>query len=378
MSGSPDRGRLLRRVALILAAVGAGFLAAALFGGPAAASDPAGGSSGDAREPLVSPLIGATVRVALGGTSTTPASRSTPTPTVGADDRPVRRPAVPIGTTVGGIHRARSTTAPGRPEVAAGPATRTPVVAGVVGRPAVRPGPARADRRAVPGADVGSRAVDRRRQPVSAGVAAPGSILTPAGPSVVGLVVAPLRQVLRVVCAGPVGAVVTAFTRVTDAVLAPVLGAVTAPILGPPAPSSPSPPPSGAGVAPVSGPPAVPLPAAPRSAGTPQPHAIPVVPGVVPAPASASGFGPTRSAGSVGPVGSGGARVRLALASSPRPAGPLPLTDQAAAAAPHGPQPGSGLSAAAGWLTRCAAGRAREAGTLVVPGRSPSVVARPG
>ncbi len=188
--------RLARRIVLIAVAVGAGFVVAALFQGPAAADGIRGGSDAEPRREiggLVEPVLRLTV-----------AQR----PSQDASPAPVPLPRVDASAPAG----------------ASEPETLRPASL------------ARAAHRT----DRSRPAAESPRQSATA-VPDPPVAHRPGDSPVVGLINAPLPYVVDLVNTVPIRPAVTAVLHVVDAVLPPVLDAVIVPAATPPLPVPPVP-----------------------------------------------------------------------------------------------------------------------------------------
>lgn len=371
---SDGLARFVRRVVLIAAAVGAGFLVAALFDGPAVASAADRTGSGEHHQHI---------RVALDSSGS-----------LARQERPARRdhpagggaarPVTLLRAVVGGLAAAPDRTHPARTPSSGdassvvAPRTRTPLSFGVDGgRPADRPAERRADRRQNSAGGLGRRAADRQGPRVPARSPTPLAGPSVARPAVVALVVAPLPHVVRAVDTVPIPSLVATLIRAAGAVLSPVLGLVSGPAVPPsPGPTAPPPAPaaeSGSGRA--TGPTARPLTASESPRG---PRPAPALARAAPTmakPPSASVVGPV---GPAAPIGRGAVRPCPESASSGQPGRPVPPADKAAAGVQDGPGPGPGLLRAPGWPSRCRPGQFQDPVPVLVEGRSPSAVARPG
>ncbi|MGC4856604.1 hypothetical protein ACLQ24_25335 [Micromonospora sp. DT4] len=360
--------RLARRVALLAVAVGAGFLLAALFQGPAAA-DGTRSSSGDELRRQVGTLVEPVTRVTVAERPDRDRPRA-----VGTHHRRDDTPGGPPTGAIGGVVRARDalpSTGPRRPRRAARvsvppPRVGTSVPAGATGHEELRPASvARAAHRPARRAHPPRPADDPPRPAAPDPLGLPG----PVGSLTAGLVT-PLPHVVGMVRALPIQPLVTALLRVVDAVLPPDLGAVivpraprliTLPALGRAAVPVTDPVPAPALLPPSANPPLSPV----RAAAAPSSAARPPTSGTEPAPFTAA---TGRPAARPGPV----------AAKNGLPGRPVTPADQDAAGVDEGSPPAPGLIRPADRPSYVDAKRPRDLVPLLIERRTPSVVARPG
>ncbi|GAA2184750.1 hypothetical protein GCM10009848_11370 [Micromonospora lupini] len=364
---------------LIAAAVGAGFLLAALFQEPAAADgirDHVGDEPHRQLHALVEPLTRLTV---------TERSEDARPRVVRADAPRHDRPGAPLAGAVGSVVAPRGVTLPAVPRRSTHasrgsvplPRVGATVPAGTAERPRLRPvSPAPAAHRPVRHGQPSRPAADPAPRPAS--VAADASALpVPAGSLAVGLITAPLPHVVDIVRMVPIQSVIIALVRVIDAVLPPALRAVIPPATPPlTAPRAPGP-----AEVPVTGSPpvaAVPTPPA-DSALPPVPAACVAVRATAPPPPSAPP--PMSVAGPAGPTASTGHHATrpaaLAVAAG-YPVRPVAPVDQDAAGVNDRSTPGPGLIRPADRQLPVGTGVPCALVPLLVESRAPSAIARPG
>ncbi|MEU8424294.1 hypothetical protein AB0C15_25820 [Micromonospora sp. NPDC048835] len=372
--------KLARRVALVAVAVGAGFVVAALFQGPAAA----GGTpdwSGAGSHPQIDALVEPVARL-------TAAQRPGPgrQPAAGTDDR-LRAPLT--GAADGAAAHEQAPSKKPRPVTAPPPASVPPPRPGAtVAPPATERGKlrpaevARTAHRIVHRGDRSRPAADRPRQPAAAvadlpvapdltAVAdLPAAHVLDESP-VVALVTAPLPHVVDLVNTLPIRPVVTALLGVADAVLPPDLGVAVVPAATPAPRVPPALGPVAAG--PVTGPVrAAPVPTSPAvPALAPTPAASAPAPSAPPATAVADPASPTV------PTGHRTHRESVTEAGE-LPVRPVAPADQDAAGADNRKTPAPGLARPLDRQTRENAGRPRHVVPLPVESRTFSPVPRPG
>ncbi|MEU8327647.1 hypothetical protein [Micromonospora sp. NPDC048839] len=393
-----DRLRgLVRRMVLFATAVGAGFLLAALFQGPAAAD---GMRSGSGAEP----------RLEIGGlvepvTRLTEAARPDQDRkrTAGADDRRAGAPDTPVTRAIGDVVAPRDTTpAPRAPRSAGTSTVSVPLprvdTSGAAEGESLRPASsARADHRPtrrVPAARPTADPVRQAARAVPELPAMPRPAGTPAAdlitaalphvtdiaraalPRVTDIARAALPRVIGTVSAVPIPPVVTALCLVRDAALAPALDAMIVPS----APAPPTPPRLGPAAVPLAGPVPAPAPTVPT------PQAQPAKPALAPvhAPATAAAMAPPPWLSVVEPAhtrastGHPAARPDPVSADADLPRRPVTPADQDAAGADDGSPPGPGLVRPADRQAHLRAGQLRDLVPLLVESRAPAPIARPG
>ncbi|MFG1653318.1 hypothetical protein ACGFIE_25650 [Micromonospora sp. NPDC049275] len=373
--------RLARRVVLIAAAVGAGFLLAALFQEPAAA-DGIRSHPGDEPHRQLRALVEPIARLTVAERSADARPR-----VVRADKTPHDRLRAPLAGAIGGVVAPRDLTppaAPRRPTNASRGSVPLPrvgatVPSGTVERTQLRPAsPASVTHRpaphgrpsrpaAGPGPGPAPSAADAPALPVPAHPLAPP---VPAGSLAVGLITAPLPHVVDIVRAVPIQSVIIALVRVTDALLPPALRAVIPPAAPPlAAPRAPGP-----AELPVTGSP--PVTAVPTS---PAPPPVPAACGVARATAAAPlpmfVAGPARSAASTGHAAVRSAPLAVAVDHPVRPVAPV---DEDAAGVDNGSTPVPGLILPVDRQSPLGTGVPCALVPLAVESRAPSAIARPG
>ncbi|RQX15129.1 hypothetical protein DDE19_20720 [Micromonospora ureilytica] len=365
---------LARRLVLIAAAVGAGFVVAALFQGPAAADGVRGGSDA-ALHREIGGLIEPVARLTVADRPSHDRQRA-----AGADDRRRDKLRAPLAEPIGGVVAPREkapSTEPRRLTAASSPVNPplpragASLPAGAAEREGLRPASvARAAHRSAHRVDLSRPATDPPRKPASA-APNPPALHAPAASLVVGLITAPLPYVVDIVSTVPIRPVLVALLHVADAVLPPVLGPVTVPAATPPLPVPPVLGPAAGPVTDPAPPPAVPTPpAAPALA--PVRAAVPQTPA---APPPMSVVGPARATAPTG---------RLATHPGPLdaagvfPGQPVTPSDQDAAGVDNGSAPGSGLVRPLDRQAHFGAGQPCDLVPLLVESRTPSAIARPG
>ncbi|WP_327035279.1 hypothetical protein [Micromonospora ureilytica] len=363
---------LARRLVLIAAGVGAGFVVAALFQGPAAAEGVHGGSGAKLHREIGA-LVEPVARLTVADRPSHDRQRA-----AGAGDRRRDKLRAPLAEPIGGVVAPREkapSTEPRRLTAASSPVNPplpragASVPAGTAEREELRPASvARAAHRSAHRADLARPATDPPRQPATAG---PPALHAPAASPAVGLITAPLPYVVDIVSTVPIRPVLVALLRVADAVLPPVLGPVTIPAATPPLPVPPALGPAAGPVTDPAPPPTVPTPSA-EPALAPVPAAVPQTPA---APPPMSVVGPARATAPTG---------RLATHPGPLDAGgvfpgqPVTPADQDAAGVDNGSTPGSGLVQPLDRQAHFGAGQPCDLVPLLVESRTPSAIARPG
>lgn len=381
-SAAPVAGRLrrlARRLVLIAAAVGAGFLLAALFQGPAAAdgirSDPGNEPHRQIRA-LVEPIARLTVAERSAGER----------PRVVRADKPrPDRPRAPLAGAIGSVVTPRDvtpSTPPRRPRDASPGSVPLPRVGaavppGAAERARLRPAsPAPAAHRPTRHGHPSRPAADPAPRPVPAAAEA-HALPVPAGSLAVGLITAPLPHVVAIVRTVPIQSVIVALLRVTDAVLPPDLRAVippaTPPLTAPPAPGP-------ATVPMTDSPPVAAAPTPPADSAVSPVRAAPVVvcataapPPAAPPPMSVAV--PTRPTASKGHLAARPAPLAVAAELPGRPVAPV---DQEAAGVDNGSTAGPGLIRPVDRQSPLASGVPCELVPLLVESHAPSAIARPG
>ncbi|MEU4338051.1 hypothetical protein AB0F59_25925 [Micromonospora lupini] len=364
---------LARRMALIAAAVGAGFLLAALFQEPAAAD---GIRSHPGDEPhrqlraLVEPIARLTVAERPEGVS----------PRVVRADTPRHDPPrAPLAGAIGSVVAPRDVTPPAASRrsthVSRGsvplPRVGATVPAGTAERPRLRPAsPAPAAHRPVRRGQPSRPATDPAPRPVPAAGNAP-ALPVPAGSLAVGLITAPLPHVVDIVRTVPIQSVVIALFRVIDAALPPALRPVIPPATPPlTAPRTPGP----ADVPVTGSPPVAAVPTPPAGSALPPVPAACVAVRATAAPPPMSVAGPARLTASTRHH-TRPAPLAVAADSPVRPGAPV---DQDAAGVDDGSTPGPGLIRPADRQSSLGAGVPCALVPLLVESRAPSAIARPG
>ncbi|MET8042280.1 hypothetical protein ABZU25_15640 [Micromonospora sp. NPDC005215] len=377
--------RLTRRVVLFVVAVGAGFLLAALFQGPAAAD---GLRSGSGFEPQLE--IGGLVEPV---TRLTEAAHPHPDRqrAAGADDRHESSPDAPLTGAVGGVVAARDATpAPMSRRSADASPVSVPLsrvdATGAAQRERLQPtSSAHAAHRPARRVQTSPQPADPVRQPPSvapamhrpAGTPAPGLITAPL-PHVVNIVTAPLPHIVSIVSAVPIRPVVRTLCHVTDAVLAPALDVTIVPAAPPPL----APPALRRARAPMADPPPTPtMPTPPAPAAGSAESAVAAVPAeAVPPPAvpprmSVVGPAPPSPGASTGHLA---ARPDPVTAAADLPGRPVTPADQDAAGADDGSPPAPGLVWPADRQSHLGAGQPCDLVPPLVQSRAPAPIARPG
>ncbi|MFI6785156.1 hypothetical protein [Micromonospora sp. NPDC050276] len=354
---------------LIAAAIGAGFVLAALFQGPAAADGTRGGSGDEPHRQiggLAEPIARFTVAERPGQDRQRAAG----------DDGRHDRLRAPLAGAIGGVVAARDATPPTGPRRLAAasspakvplPRVGTSVPAGAAERERLRPASvARAAQRV----EMSRLATDRARQPASA-APDPPAVHGPADAPVVGLITAPLPSVVDIVSTVPVRPVVMALLGVADAVLTPDLGAVIVPAATPPLPV---PPVRGPAAVPVTAPAAIPtVPTSPANPALAPVHAAALPTPAAPPPTSA--VGPARAMSTTRHLTVKAGPVTAEGDLSGQPVAPV---DQDAAGVGDGSTPGPGLAWPLDRPSRLGAGQPCDLVPLLVESRTPSGIARPG
>ncbi|MFG1917399.1 hypothetical protein [Micromonospora sp. NPDC048898] len=401
--------RLARLMVLFAAAVGAGFLLAALFDGPAAASGMRGGA-GDDPQTRIGALVQPVARLTVARLPDPHRQRAT-----GADARRDGHPDAPLAGTIAAAPRDAKSSTPPRQSKGVSPALVSPPRVDATGaakrarlrpaspapaghRPALPAHPSRPDaappRRAASTAPATPAAhgpadpptVDPTTAPLphlvdTATAALPrvADTANAALPPVVDFVSVALPHVVEIV---PIRPVVLALLGVIDAVLAPVLDVVVVPA-APPPPALRAPGPPAVPVADPTPAPTVPAPPAPPAGPTdptdPADAAlVPVsvtavlTPAAPPRVSVAECTHPTTSTRHLA------ARPGPVLTAADPPGGPVAPVDQDAAGVDDGSTPGLGLVRAADRQSHLGVTQARALLPLLVEGRTPSGIARPG
>ncbi|MEW2144471.1 hypothetical protein AB0869_16840 [Micromonospora vinacea] len=365
--------RLARRLVLIAAAVGAGFVVAALFQGPAAAGGMPSGS-GDEPHRRIGGLVESVARLTVAEHPSQDRHRA-----AAADDHRHDRPRAPLAGPIGGVVAPREkapSTEPRRPTSA--PPVSVPLrrVGASVAPPAAEReglGPAsvaRAAHRSAHRVYLSRPAADPPRQPATA-VPDASAVHAPAYSPVLGLVTAPLPYVVDIVSTVPIRPVVMALLRVTDAVLPPALDPVIVPGV---APALPAPPALGPTAVPVTEP--APVPTVPTPPAGPALVSVRVaVPSTPAAPPPTSVVGPARATASTGHLAARPAPVAARGVLSGEPVAPA---DQDAAGVDSGSAPGPGLVRPVDRQSHLGAGQPCDLVPLLVESQTPSAIARPG
>lgn len=352
-----------RRLVLIAAAVGAGFVVAALFQGPAAADGLRSGS-GDEPHRTLGGLVESVARFTVAERPNQGRHRA-----AGADDSRRHGHHTPLAGPTGGtvVPRDRPLSTESR-RLTGASRVGAPVPPGAAAeRKRLRPASvARAAHRV----GLSRPAADPPRKPATAAPKPPalhGQGDLPA----VGLITAPLPYVVDVVSTVPIRPVVMALLRVADAVFRPAVCPVTVPGATPPLPSPPA---LGLAAVPVTHP--APIPTVPPPLGgpalTPVPAAVPPAPAT---PPRLSVVGPTRATAPTGRLAAHPAPVEPEGEHSGQPVAPA---DQDAAGVDSGSTPGPGLVRPLDRQSHLAAGQPCELVPLLVESRTPSAIARPG
>ncbi|MFD6679546.1 hypothetical protein [Micromonospora parva] len=378
---------------LIAVAVGAGFVVAALFQGPAAA-DGAHSEPGAEPQRKLGALVEPVVRLTAAQRPDEDRQRATR-----ADERRRDRPRAPLAGLIGGVVAPREQTPTTEPRRApdAPPASVPPPRADA----SVPPGAAepdtlqpasvvRAAHRAAHRAEPPRRAAEAPRPPATADVINrhlardagldqrapnPPTLHVPGDSPLVGLVTAPLPHVVDIVRAVPIRPLVAALLHVVDAVLPPALDTVVVPAATPQPPvppalgPAPAPVPAVTDPAPVPTvptPPADPPPPPAPAAAPPAPAAPAQMPVVGPAPPTAS---TTRyRAVPREPVDGAGEFSGL----------PVMPVDQDAAGVDDRSKPGPGLARPVDRQSHLGAVQPGDLAPLLVESRTPAAIARPG
>lgn len=354
--------RSARRLVLISAAVGAGFVVAALFQGPAAADGMHSGS-GDGPHRTIGGLVESVVRLTVAERPHQDRQRA-----VGADDsrHGLRTPlAGPTGGAVVTREKQPST----EPRRWTG-ASRlgAPVPPGAAAeRGKLRPGSVA--HRSAHRVGLSRPAADPPRKPATA-APKPPALPGPGASPVVGLITAPLPHVVNIVSTVPIRPVVMALLCVADAVLPPALGEVVVPAATPPPPV---PPVLGPAAVPVTDP--APLPTAPTPPTDPAPAPVrAAAPPTPAAPPLMSVVGARPTASTARPA----ADPEPAAARGEHPGGPVAPADQDAAGVDNGSTPAPGLVRPLDRQSHLGAGPPCDLVPLLVESRTPSAIARPG
>ncbi|RAO25060.1 hypothetical protein MED15_00818 [Micromonospora noduli] len=370
-ASAPDRSaplaagrlrRLARRLVLLAAAVGAGFVMAALLQGPAAADGMRSGS-GDEPHRRIGGLVESVARLTIAERPNQDRQRA-----AAAGDRRHDRPRAPLMAPTGGVATPREDPPATEPRRSAG-ASRfgASVPPGATERERLRPASvARAAQRV----DLPRPAAPAPRQPATA-APDPLAVRTPAESTVVGLITAPLPYVVDIVSTVPIRPVVMGLLRVTDAVLPPPLCPVIVPGAAPRLPAPPALVPTAvpvtepAPVLTVPMPPAGPTLALVRAAAPPAPAAPPPMSVVVPTRATA-------------PTGHVAARPAPVAAPGLLSGEPVAPADQDAAGVDNRSTPAPGLVRPLDRQSHLGAGQPCDLVPLLVESRTPSAIARPG
>ncbi|PYC74939.1 hypothetical protein C7C45_03350 [Micromonospora arborensis] len=365
-------------MALIALAVGAGFLVAALFQGPAAAD---GTRSGSGHEPhrQIGGLVEPVARLITVAERPSQERQQA----AGADDRRHDRPRAPLAGTIGGVVAPRDATPSTGPRRSAGaspvsvplPRVGASVPPGAAERERLRPvSVARATHRPASSAGPSRLAADPPQPPATAATGVHGLADSPA----VALITAPLPSVVDTVSAvtlQPVAMalrpVAMALFCVADVVLPPAVGAVIVPAAASPLPAPPA---LGPAAVPVTDPapvPTVPTPSADSTVASVRAAALPIPA----APPPISVVGPARSTASTGHLA---ARPGPVAAGADLPGRPVAPVDQDAAGVDDGSTPGPGLVWPVDRQSHVGPGQPCDLVPLLSDSRTPSVIARPG
>ncbi|MEU8087127.1 hypothetical protein AB0B57_26360 [Micromonospora sp. NPDC049101] len=396
---------------LFAAAVGAGFLLAALFDGPAAAGGIRGGA-GDDPQARIGGLVEPVTRLTVARLPDPHRQRPT-----GADARRDGHPDTPLAGTIAAAVAPRDATSstPPRPPKGASPALVSPPRVDPTGagkrerlrpaspahpsRPAAAPPRQAASTAPAAHGPADPPATDRATAPLITATlphvidianATLSPVIDTANatlPPVVDIANATLPHVVdtasvalpHVVEIVPIRPVVLALLGVTDAVLAPVLDAVVVPAAPPPPARRALGPPA----VPVADPtpaPTVPTPPAPPAdpTGPADPALVPVsvtavlTPAAPPRVSVAECTRPTASTRHLA------ARPGPVLAAADPPGGPVAPVDQDAAGVDDGSTPGPGLVRAADRQSHLGVAQPCHLLPLLVEGHTPSGIARPG
>ncbi|MEU5872721.1 hypothetical protein AB0A73_14360 [Glycomyces sp. NPDC047369] len=367
---------------LIAVAVGAGFVVAALFQGPAAAD---GTHSGTGAEPQrkLGRLVEPVVRLTVAQRPDEERQRATR-----ADERRRDRPRAPLAGLVGDIVAPREQTPTTQPRRGpdASPASVPPPRADASVPPdaaepdTLQPAPvARAAHRAAHRAEPPRSAAGAPRPPATAVPDLPATavpdlptLYVPGDSPVVGLITAPLPYVVDTVHAVPIRPLVTALLHVVDAVLPPALDTVVVPAATPPPPVPPA---LGAGAVAVTDP--APVPTVPTPpADPPVPPAPAAAPPAPAAPAQMSVVGPAPPTASA--TGHRAAPREPVDAASEFSGQPVMPVDQDAAGVDDRSKPGPGLARPVDRQSHSGAAQPGDLVPLLVESRTPAAIARPG
>ncbi|MEV1317661.1 hypothetical protein AB0J14_16440 [Micromonospora arborensis] len=377
--------RLARRLALIALAVGAGFLVAVLFQGPAAADGTRSGS-GDEPHRQIGELVEPVARLITIAERPIQERQQA----AGADDRRHDRPRAPLAGTIGGVVAPRDATPSTGPRRSTGtspvsvplPRVGASVPPGAAERERLGPSSvARAAHRPASSAGPSRLAADPPRQPATAATGVHGLADSPA----VALITAPLPYVVDSVSAVAIRPVATALQPVAmairpiamallcvaDAVLPPAVGAAIAPAAASPLPAPPA---LGPAAVPVTDPapvPTLPTPSADSAVASGRAAALPIP--AVPPPMSV--VGPARSTASAGHLA---ARPGPVAARADLPVRPVAPVDQDAAGVDDGSTPGPGLVWPVDRQSHLGPGQPCDLVPLLSDSRTPSAIARPG
>ncbi|WP_405431655.1 hypothetical protein [Micromonospora sp. NBC_00617] len=370
---------LARRLVLIAAAVGAGFLLAALFQGPAAA-DGIRSDHGDEPHRQIRALVEPIARLTVTERSAGERPR-----VVRADEPRQDRPRAPLAGAIGSVVDPRDVTPsmPPRRSTAASPGSvplprvGAAVPPGAAERARLRPdSPAPEAHRPVRRGHPSRPDADPMPRPVPAAAKA-HALPVPAGSLAVGLITTPLPRVITIVRTVPIQPVIVALLRVTDALLPPAPRAVippaTPPLTAPPAP--------GPATMPVTvSPPAAAVPTPPARSLMSPVRAAPVVvcataapPPVASPPMSVAV--PARPTASTGHLD---ARPAPLAATGDLPGRPVVPVDQDAAGVDDGSTAGPGLIRPVDRQSPLASEVPCELVPLLVERHAPSAIARPG
>ncbi|MGC4868533.1 hypothetical protein ACLQ3B_24210 [Micromonospora sp. DT53] len=365
--------RLTRRLVLIAAAVGAGFVVAALFQGPAAADGVRGGSVAELHREIGG-LIEPVARLAVAERPSHDRQRAR-----GADDRRRDKLPAPLAEPIGRVVTPREkppSTEPRRLTPAVPPVdvplprAAAAVPAGAAERERLRP--ASVAHRSAHRVALSRPATDPPRQPAIAAPRLP-VVHGPTESPVVGLLSAPLPHIADIVRSVPIRPIVVMLLRVADAVLSPALGAVTVPTATSPLPVPPA---LGPAAAPVTDPtPPSPVPTPPAEPALPPVRAA--APPTPAAPPPMCVVGPARA---TAPTGHPAAHPRPEPQDAEGVFSGQPVTpaDQDAAGVDNGSTPGPGVVRPLDRQSHSGAGQHCDLVPLLVESRTPSAIARPG
>ncbi|MFI6066898.1 hypothetical protein ACIA47_16810 [Micromonospora sp. NPDC051227] len=376
-ASAPDRSappaagrlrRLARRLVLLAAAVGAGFVMAALLQGPAAADGMRSGS-GDEPQRKIGGLVESVARLTIAERPNQDRQRA-----AASDNRRDDKPRAPLGVPTGGLAAPREAPPATKPRPSAG-ASRlgASVPPDAAERERLRPAPvARAAHRSAHRTDLSWPAADPPRQPATA-TADPdlSAVGTPAESTVVGLITAPLPYVVDIVGTVPIRPVVMGLLRVADAVLPPPPCPVVVPAAAPPLPAPPA---LGLAAVPVTEP--APVPTVPTPPAGPALTLVRVAAPPAPAaPPPMSFVGPARA---TAPTGRLAARPAPLAAPGLLSGEPVAPADQEAAVVEKGSTSAPGLVRPLDRQSHLGAGQRCDLVPLLVESQTPSAIARPG